>query len=74
MKQRYRNKSRYTERREQAKDRQDVYDKLTIQERIKTLDARLGVGVGAARERAKLQKLAQQAVEKPSKKSKANKI
>lgn len=73
MKQRYRNKSRYAERQEQAKDRQEVYDELTVQERIRTLDVRLGVGVGATRERAKLQKLAQQLTEKPQKKSKADK-
>lgn len=41
-------------RREQAKTRQAEYDSLTTEGKIARLDARLGAGVGATRERKRL--------------------
>jgi hypothetical protein len=38
-----------------AAERQAAYDKLTIQQKLDALDARLGAGVGAVRQRARLQ-------------------
>jgi len=43
-------------RRDSAKERQLEYNKLTIADRIAKLDKKLGKGLGAIRERAKLQK------------------
>lgn len=40
--------------REQAKERQEARDKRTAQEQLDLLDKRLGKGVGAKRERARL--------------------
>lgn len=37
----------------EGKARQDAYDKLTIEQKIKLLDERLGVGQGAVRQRAR---------------------
>lgn len=37
-----------------AEERQAEYDRLSISERIAKLNAKLGVGVGAVKERAKL--------------------
>ena len=39
---------------EDAKERQEYYDSLTIQQKIDKLDAKLGVAVGAVRQRARL--------------------
>jgi len=39
---------------EDAKERQEYYDNLTIQQKIDKLDAKLGVAVGAVRQRARL--------------------
>lgn len=44
-------------RREEAKERQAAYDKLSVQTKIQKLDAKLGVGVGAVKQRARLQKM-----------------
>jgi hypothetical protein len=41
-------------RRAEAKARQALTDKLTPQARLKALDAKLGVGIGALKERTKL--------------------
>ena len=41
---------------EEAKKRQEEYDKLTPQEKIAKLDERFGKGVGATKQRAKLMK------------------
>ena len=41
-------------RRDQAEDRQKEYDALSNEERIAVIDARLGAGVGATKERARL--------------------
>ena len=38
-----------------AAERQAAYDKLTVQQKIDALDARLGVGKGAVKQRARLQ-------------------
>ena len=46
-----------SQRREEAEQRQKEYDKLTIDEKIKKLDDKLGQGVGAKKQRAKLLKL-----------------
>jgi len=39
---------------EEAKKRQEEYDKLTPSEKIARLDARFGKGIGAVKERAKI--------------------
>lgn len=44
-------------RRESALERQAVHDELSVQEKIAKLDARLGKGKGAKKERARLAKL-----------------
>lgn len=45
---------RRNQRREDALRRQAAYDHLTLQQRLGILDERLGPGVGARRERARL--------------------
>jgi len=45
-----------TFRQEQAQKRQDAYNKLTIEQKIDKLDFKFGKGVGAKKERARLQK------------------
>ena len=45
------------ERRESALELQEERDKRTPQEQIKRLDTKLGIGKGAKKERAKLEKL-----------------
>ena len=40
--------------REDAVARQQAYDKLSAQQRLDLIDARLGKGIGATRERARL--------------------
>ena len=44
------------QRKEEAAERQALRDSLTPQQQMKRLDALLGVGVGAVKERAKLNK------------------
>lgn len=39
--------------------RKEAHDKLTPQQKLEKLDAKFGVGLGAARERARLAKLLQ---------------
>jgi hypothetical protein len=39
------------QRREEAEARQSIWDRLTVQQKITSLDDRLGVGVGASRQR-----------------------
>lgn len=39
----------------EAKERQDTWSKLTVQEQLSALDARFGKGVGASRQRKRLQ-------------------
>lgn len=39
---------------DEAKERQEYYDNLSIQEKIAKLDTKLGVGVGAVKQRARL--------------------
>lgn len=43
-------------KRNEAKERQEKYDKLTIEQKIDKLDMMFGKGLGATKERAKLQK------------------
>ena len=43
-------------RQAKAKERQAEYNKLTVAERIAKLDKKLGKGIGAVKERAKLLK------------------
>lgn len=43
-------------RQKSAKERQEVYDQLTTKQKIADLDRRLGKGVGAKKQRAKLAK------------------
>lgn len=45
-----------TAKQEAAQKRQEIYDALTIPERIAKLDEKLGVGQGAVKERRILQK------------------
>ena len=49
-------RSRWEERQEQATERQAFRDKLTNEDQIRVLDRRLGAGVGAVKERARLTK------------------
>lgn len=63
-------------RREKAKYRQEERDKLSPREQLKELDKRLGKGVGAQKERARLQTLIEAELEekgraRPSKKEAA---
>lgn len=44
-------------RREEAASRQEAYNKLSAKEKLEKLDEKLGVGVGAKKQRAKLQSL-----------------
>jgi len=44
-------------RREEAKERQAAYDKLAPSTKLMLLDSRLGAGVGAKKQRAKLNAL-----------------
>lgn len=44
-------------RQEEAIERQKAYDKLTDAQKIDRLDGKLGKGVGAKKQRAKLQKV-----------------
>ena len=41
-------------RKKEAKQRQEAYDKLTPKEKIARLDQKLGKGVGATKQRARL--------------------
>lgn len=41
-------------KKEDAKERQDHYDTLTVEQKIEKLDAKLGKGVGAKKQRAQL--------------------
>jgi len=45
---------------EEALVRQEVYDKLTLHQRLARLDFKLGVGLGAVKERVKLMKKIEQ--------------
>ena len=47
-------KDRYQKRQIAADDRQTKYDELTTMEKIAKLDATLGAGIGAKRQRARL--------------------
>jgi hypothetical protein len=44
-------------RRKEAADRLTAYNALSVQGKIASLDARLGVGVGAVKQRARLAKI-----------------
>ena len=45
-----------SDKRDEAETRQEEYDKLTIQQKIDKLDKKLGKGIGAKRQRTKLEK------------------
>ena len=45
-----------SQRREETKQRQQEYDKLSVDEKIKKLDDKFGKGIGAKKQRAKLLK------------------
>lgn len=49
-----RNVQRLTERRKEAEERQQYWDSLSNTEKIQALDKRLGVGVGAVKQRSKI--------------------
>jgi hypothetical protein len=54
-------------RMDEAKERQAAYDQLTIQQKLDLLDTRLGKGVGAVQQRARLaQQLEDQNKPKPA--------
>jgi hypothetical protein len=55
------------QRREDAIARQQVYDKLSAQQRLDLIDTRLGKGIGATRERARLAIILQPAEEPTAK-------
>ncbi len=63
MKQRNRNKIRKEERRASAAERQAAHAVLTFAEKLAKLDQRLGVGVGAAKERTRILKQSQKGAE-----------
>jgi hypothetical protein len=44
-------------KKEEAKERQEAYDKLSIGDKISLLDSRLGVGQGAKKQRVRLEGL-----------------
>ena len=48
---------RRDKRREEAKERQSLTNQMSPAERIAALDARLGAGVGAVKERARLERM-----------------
>ena len=48
-------KDREETRRIEAKERKQKYDKLTPSQKIELLDKKLGKGIGAKKQRAKLQ-------------------
>jgi hypothetical protein len=68
-----RNKLRVKQRREEARRRQKAYDLLTPAQKLDRLDARLGVGVGATKERKRLIKLELDLAKKPAPMKKAKK-
>jgi hypothetical protein len=41
-------------RREEAKERQENYSKLTVEQKLAAIDAKLGMGIGAKKQRARL--------------------
>jgi len=43
-------------RRKEAEERQLLYSKLTVEQKIKRLDEQFGINIGAKKERAKLTK------------------
>lgn len=55
-----RNKTRMTERREDAVKRQEIRNSLSPREQLARLDTRLGKGVGATKERARLERATHQ--------------
>lgn len=60
------------QRHEEAIVRQSAYDKRTPEQQLQILDERLGKGLGAKKERAKLNSIiAQRAAKKNKKKQKA---
>lgn len=61
---------RHEKRAKEATERQEAFGKLSPQQRLHLLDARLGAGVGAVKQRAKLAKLISAPVEPKSRKSK----
>ena len=61
-------KSRYrSERKEEAVQRQELRDKRTPQEQLEVLDNKLGVGVGAIKERYRLIKIIEEKLKKKRK-------
>lgn len=48
-------------RADEAKERQAAYDQLSLQEKVSLLDTRLGKGVGATQQRARLARLMEEA-------------
>lgn len=53
-------RSRKQIRQDEAKERQELRDKRRPEDQIRVLDAKLGEGVGAVKERARLQKQIEQ--------------
>jgi len=49
-------KDRLESRQQEAKDRKEAYAKLTDEDKIKRLDINFGVGIGAKKQRARLEK------------------
>jgi len=61
-------KNRVTQRREQARFRQALRDKLTPKQQLAVLDERFGKALGAKKERARLQKQIEATTETSTKK------
>lgn len=58
------------QRKNEANERQKEYSSLSVKEKIAILDKRLGVGIGAAKERKRLSEAASKAVSEEPKKAK----
>lgn len=67
---RFNHGARREARRESAKERQEHWDKLSLEQRISSLDSRLGDGQGATRQRARLAKQIEKRNAKPEPKPK----
>ena len=62
----------YKFRKDEAKERQEAYDKLTTSSKLENIDKMFGVGIGAKKQRAKLaKKLEEEKVIKTSSTKKA---